>query len=71
MQVIVAFCAVAVTQLAWYKEDHEFFVAFSDGMLARCTRDETDPPAIIEAHEVFTCTCMTSRLAASECSNAS
>ena len=41
-----------MTQLAWYKEDHEFFVAFSDGMLARCTRDETDPPAIIEAHEV-------------------
>ena len=44
---------VAVSQLAWYKEDHEFFVGFSDGMLSRCTRDETDSVTVIEAHEVL------------------
>ena len=50
---VTYFVLVAVTQLAWYKEDHEFFVGFSDGMLSRCTRDETDSVTVIEAHEVL------------------
>ena len=49
---VTYYVLVAVTQLAWYKEDHEFFVGFSDGMLSRCTRDETDAVTVIEAHEV-------------------
>ena len=42
----------AVSQLAWYDEDKKFVVAYADGMLAECSREETEAPRIVEAHEV-------------------
>ncbi|KAK7116135.1 hypothetical protein V1264_001871 [Littorina saxatilis] len=42
---------VSVTQLAWFDEDHKFAVAYSDGELLLCSRNEFEEPLKVEAHQ--------------------
>ncbi|XP_070543560.1 probable E3 ubiquitin-protein ligase HERC1 isoform X2 [Ptychodera flava] len=44
---------VSVTQMAWYDEDHQFAVGYSDGMVQFCSRHpfEPDPLQTTHAHE--------------------
>ena len=43
---------MSVTQLAWFDEDRKFAVAFGDGELMLCSRNEFEEPVKVEAHQV-------------------
>ncbi|XP_076465936.1 putative E3 ubiquitin-protein ligase HERC1 isoform X3 [Babylonia areolata] len=42
---------VPVTQLAWFDEDRKFAVAYHDGELVLCSRNEFEEPVRVEAHQ--------------------
>ncbi|KAJ8304849.1 hypothetical protein KUTeg_018432 [Tegillarca granosa] len=42
---------VSVTCIAWFDEDRNFAVAFSDGVISLCSKLEIEQPVITEAHQ--------------------
>ena len=44
---------MAVTCLAWFDEDRKFAVAYADGELVLCSKNEYEEPVKIEAHQVL------------------
>ncbi|KAL8615069.1 hypothetical protein ACOMHN_013603 [Nucella lapillus] len=42
---------VSVTHLAWFDEDRKFAVAYHDGELMLCSRNEYEEPVRVEAHQ--------------------
>ena len=43
---------VAVSHISWYDEDKSFAVAYVDGVISICSREEYELPVSVEAHEV-------------------
>lgn len=43
---------MSVTQVQWCAENERFAVAFSDGLLSMCSKEQFEPPVSVEAHEV-------------------
>lgn len=46
------FILVSVTQLAWFDEDKNFAVAYSDGVVSLCSKLDLEQPVTTEAHQV-------------------
>ena len=44
--------SVSVTQLAWFDEDSKFAVAYQDGEVMLCGKNEYEEPIKVEAHQV-------------------
>ena len=48
------FClTVSVTKLAWFDEDKNFAVAYSDGVVSLCSKLDIEQPITTEAHQVW------------------
>ncbi|GFO36542.1 HECT and rld domain-containing e3 ubiquitin protein ligase family member 1, partial [Plakobranchus ocellatus] len=42
---------VSVTSIAWYEEDRRFAVAYSDGVISLCSKENYEQPINIDAHQ--------------------
>ena len=42
---------VSVAHIAWYNEDEQFVVGWSDGLLYVCSKRPDEPPISLEAHQ--------------------